>query len=127
MEPFEGASSLWDACVCWGGAWSLSWLESRFLLAMLLPSGVAPRMWQVLALIEHPCSQTVIVFGSLCSYFTQLMWQKAPEFESLFLFFLFIIQQTDFLLTGDDSQSLYFLKKLIVLSDQLDIPRDLRE
>lgn len=55
------------------------------------------------------------------------MGQKTPEFESLFLFSLFIIQQTDFLLTGDNSQSLYFLKKLIVLSDQMDTPRDLRE
>lgn len=122
MDPSEGTSSLWDACVCWGGAWSLSRRESRALLLAMLP-----QMWQVQALIEHSCSKTVIVFGSLCSYFTQLMGQKTPEFESLFLFSLFIIQQTDFLLTGDNSQSLYFLKKLIVLSDQMDTPRDLRE
>ena len=43
------------------------------------------------------------------------------------IFSLFVIQQAGFPLSRDDFQSLYFLKELIVLSDQLDAPGDLGE
>lgn len=85
-----------------------------------------PPIWQVLLLLStHAHRQSLYL--SLCDLLLHSIHRGRKLLNMSLLFSLFIIQRADFPLTRDDLQSLYFLKELIVLSDQLDAPRDLRE